>query len=107
MRAAELSSLLRARIEARIEGQNAQLLHSMERSAKTQLRLQQLVEGFSVIALSYYLLSLAKLVLEGAEKHWHGFDAKLLIALLVVPTLLAIWLALRALKHRVLGEGVG
>lgn len=32
VRAAELSSLLRAPIEARIEGQNAQLLHSMERS---------------------------------------------------------------------------
>lgn len=105
VRAAELSSLLRARIEARIEGQNAQLLRSMERSAKTQLRLQQLVEGFSVIALSYYLLSLTKLVLEGAEMHWQGLDPKAAIALLVGPTLLATWLALRVLKHRVLGNG--
>lgn len=107
VRAAELSSLLRARIETRIESQNAQLLLSMERSAARQLRLQQLVEGFSVIALGYYLLGLAKYVLSGTKHIGPHFDADLVIALLVVPTLLALWLGLRALKHRVLAEGEG
>jgi hypothetical protein len=34
------------------------LLRSMERSSSLQLRLQQLVEGLSVVALSYYGISL-------------------------------------------------
>ena len=107
VRAAELSSLLRARIEARIEGQNAQLLHSMERSASLQLRLQQLVEGLSVVALSYYLLGLANYLFKGAEHIWPGFDAAMVLTVLVVPTLLGVWWIVRVIKHRVLGEDVG
>ena len=103
VRAAELSSLLRARIEARIEGQNAQLLHSMERSAKTQLRLQQLVEGFSVIALSYYLLGLTGYLLKGGEHFWPRLDAVAVLTLLVVPTVLGVWFIVRVMKHRLLG----
>ena len=53
-RAADLTALLRARIETRIENQNAQLLESMERRAEAQLRLQQLVDesgGFGCFLL--------------------------------------------------------
>lgn len=103
VRAAELSSLLRARIEARIEGQNAQLLHSMERSASLQLRLQQLVEGLSVVALSYYLLGLAGYLFKGAEHILPGLDAALVLTVLVVPTLLGVWWIVRVMKHRLLG----
>lgn len=104
LRASQLSSLLRARIDTRIESQNAELLRSMEESSSLQLRLQQLVEGFSVVAISYYLLSLVGYALKGARHEWPGIDPELAVAILVVPTVLAIWLGLRFLKKRVLGS---
>ena len=103
LRASQLSSLLRARIDTRIENQNAELLRSMESSSRLQLRLQQLVEGFSVVAISYYLLSLVGYALKGAAHRWPAIDPELAIAILVLPTMLAIWLVLRLVKKRVLG----
>ena len=76
----------------------------MEESSSLQLRLQQLVEGFSVVAISYYLLSLVGYALKGAKHEWPGIDPELAVAILVVPTVLAIWLGLRFLKKRVLGN---
>ncbi|TIX51442.1 DUF3422 domain-containing protein [Alteraurantiacibacter aquimixticola] len=103
-RASRLASLLRARINTRIENQNARLLRSMERSSSLQLRLQQLVEGLSVVALSYYLIGLVGYVLKGMSHSWPGLDPELVMAVLVVPVVLGVWLALRVVKTRVLGE---
>jgi len=104
LRASQLSSLLRARIETRIENQNAKLLRSMEHSTSMQLRLQQLVEGLSVVALTYYLIGLAGYVLKGAEHRWPGLDAPMVLAALVLPVGLAVWLTIRMLKRRLLGH---
>ena len=102
VRAAQLTSLLRARIETRIENQNAQLLASMERSSALQLRLQQLVEGLSVVAVSYYALGLLDKLLGGLEGVLPGMSGKAATAVLVVPVLLLTLLALRLMKKRVL-----
>lgn len=103
-RAGNLASLLRARISTRMENQNGRLLRSMERSATMQLRLQQLVEGLSVVALSYYLIGLVGYVLKGLAHLSPGVDPELVTGLLVVPVVLAVWLALKSLKTRLLGE---
>lgn len=102
LRAAQLTSLLRARIETRIENQNARLLASMERSSALQLRLQQLVEGLSVVAVSYYVLGLFEKVLGGLEEVLLGMSGEIVVALLVVPVLLLSWLVLRLMKKRIL-----
>lgn len=52
------TSLLRTRVELSIEAQNQTLLASMNRRSHLQLRLQQTVEGLSVVAISYYVLAL-------------------------------------------------
>lgn len=104
LRANQLSSLLRARISTRIENQNAGLLRSMEQSSSLQLRLQQLVEGLSVVAVSYYFLGLVGYALKGAAHRWPSIDAEMAIGILVLPTMLAVWLALHAIKRRVLGR---
>ncbi|MCW1402933.1 DUF3422 domain-containing protein [Novosphingobium sp. MW5] len=54
----EFAALLRTRVETRIERQNAMVLVSMERNSERQLRLQQLVEGLSVVAISYYAIGI-------------------------------------------------
>lgn len=104
VRAEQLSSLLRARIETRIENQNAQLLHSMERSIAMQVRLQQLVEGLSVVALSYYLIGLVRIFLEGLPPERLPLSINALVGWLVIPVVLGVWATMRLLKRRVLSS---
>ncbi|MEE9339741.1 MAG: DUF3422 domain-containing protein [Methylococcaceae bacterium] len=50
--------LLRTRVDITIERQNQALLTSMDSRAKTQLRLQETVEGLSIVAITSYVVSL-------------------------------------------------
>ncbi len=59
------TGLLRARVDLSIQEQNQDLLSSMNRRSQLQLRLQQTVEGLSVVAISYYLVSLLGFVYQG------------------------------------------
>ena len=52
------TELLRTRINLKLEQQNQQLLASMDRRARLQLNMQQMVEGLSLVAISYYALQL-------------------------------------------------
>jgi len=52
------TELLRTRINLKLEQQNQQLLASMDRRAKLQLNMQQIVEGLSLVAISYYAVQL-------------------------------------------------
>lgn len=101
-RTTQFVSLFRTRIETRIENQNGRLLASMERNAARQLRLQQVVEGLSVVAVSYYALALLDKVLEGIKGHVKGLDVDIVSALLVPVILLSVWLALHRMKRRIL-----
>jgi uncharacterized membrane-anchored protein len=99
----QLASLLRARVDTHIENQNAQLLRSMERSISSQVRLQRLVEGLSVIALSYYLLSLIKFALYAVPVSVTQVSHEFIIGVLVIPVLAGVWYAMHLLKKRLLG----
>ena len=44
------------RVDVALEEQNRDLLQSMDRRVQLQLRLQQTVEGLSVVAISYYVM---------------------------------------------------
>ncbi|SLK07412.1 DUF3422 domain-containing protein [Novosphingobium mathurense] len=101
-RTAQFVSLFRTRIETRIENQNGRLLASMERNATRQLRLQQLVEGLSVVAVSYYALGLLAKLLEGVESVVPGLHAHFLTALMVPFVLAAVWLGIHHMKRRIL-----
>ncbi|NIY97404.1 DUF3422 domain-containing protein, partial [Salipiger sp. HF18] len=57
-RAMRAGELLRTRVEVTRSAQNQELLASMDRRADMQLRLQHTVEGLSVVAISYYAVSL-------------------------------------------------
>jgi uncharacterized membrane-anchored protein len=102
-RTAQVLSLLRTRIDTRIENQNGRLLASMERSASRQLRLQQVVEGLSVVAVSYYALGLVGKVLEGAEVLAPGLHAHVVTAVLAPLVVAGTWAAIHRMKRRILG----
>jgi len=57
-RIARTSDLLRTRVDIVTEGQNQQLLAKLTRGQELQLRLQTTVEGLSIAAISYYVVSL-------------------------------------------------
>lgn len=62
---ARTADLLRTGIQFDLEQQNRDLLQSMDRRAKMQLRLQQTVEGLSVAAISYYVVGLITYLAKG------------------------------------------
>ncbi|MDP1531638.1 DUF3422 family protein [Rhodoferax sp.] len=57
-RVARASGLLRTRVDIATEVQNQQLLEKLTRGQELQLRLQSTVEGLSIAAISYYVISL-------------------------------------------------
>ncbi len=57
-RVARVTQLLSTRVDITRERQNQALLASMNRRARLQLRLQQTVEGLSIAAVTYYIVSL-------------------------------------------------
>jgi uncharacterized membrane-anchored protein len=57
-RISNTSQLLRTKVDIMIERQNQRLLSSMALRAKMQLRMQQMVEGISMVAITYYAASL-------------------------------------------------
>jgi uncharacterized membrane-anchored protein len=57
-RVSNASQLLRTRVDIIIERQNQGLLTSMALRAKMQLRMQQMVEGISMVAITYYAASI-------------------------------------------------
>ena len=56
-----LGDLLQARVQVEMEEQNAEILKSLNSRADAQVKIQRAVEGLSIIAITYYLLSLLKL----------------------------------------------
>ena len=77
--------------------QNQKLLESMDRRADLQLRLQHTVEGLSVVAISYYAVSLASYALLPFAEALH-LPKSALTAGLVPLVILAVWFMLRRIK---------
>ena len=63
-RISRTSELLHLRLQLSLETQNQELLTSMDRRSGLQLRLQKTVEGLSVIAMTYYSISIIKLLIQ-------------------------------------------
>lgn len=103
-RAARFAALLRTRVETRIENQNARLLRSMEQSARLQFRLQQLVEGLSVVALSYYAVSLLGYVLKGVKEWNHALPVPVILALATPLVMIGVAVTTHKLKDRLIGH---
>jgi uncharacterized membrane-anchored protein len=97
-RAQRAGDLLRTRVDVERSAQNQTLLASMDRRADLQLRLQETVEGLSIVAISYYAVNLV-LNLAGPVYKAVGWG-KVEAAALVTPfVLLAVWWMLRRIKR--------
>jgi uncharacterized membrane-anchored protein len=93
-RAAWTSELLRTRIDIALAKQNRDLLESMNTRTQLQLRLQQTVEGLSVVAISYYAVALIGYLAAPA----HAYKEWVMVA--AVPAVFAgAWLFARRLRQ--------
>ena len=70
-RIARTSQLLRTRVDIELERQNQEVLSQMNRRAKLQLRLQETVEGLSVVVLTYYGSQLVQYLAKGSKELHH------------------------------------
>lgn len=101
-RAGWASGLIRTRIDASVQKQSRDLLDSMDRRAQLQLRLQQTVEGLSIAAISYYVISLLHYQFEALEPML-PFDVAVCAAIATPIVILLLWTAL-AVSHRRIGH---
>lgn len=92
-------SLLHSWIDVELERQNRDLLAARNNRARLQLRLQQTVEGLSVAAISYYVVSLLAYWLKGIPALHEVVASGLAITVLVPVVVLVIWWTVRRIKH--------
>jgi uncharacterized membrane-anchored protein len=98
-RAERAANLLRTRVDVANQAQNVEVLKAMDRRAALQLRLQETVEGLSVVAISYYAVNLAAGVF-GPIAEPAGLGKAELLALLTIPVVVVVWFMVRRIRAR-------
>jgi uncharacterized membrane-anchored protein len=103
-RVAQTSALLSTRVDIVREKQNHELLDSMNRRARLQLRLQQTVEIISVVPITYYVVGLVGYGSKALHAAGSAIEPEIVegIAIPIVAGLV-IWVVRRA-HHRIAGE---
>ena len=90
-RAAWTSELLRTRIDIALAKQNRDLLSSMDQRTRLQLRLQQTVEGLSIVAISYYLVALIGYVIAAIPGVRKDIGIAVTVPMVVALVTLSVW----------------
>ncbi len=98
-RARRAGELLRTRVDVERSAQNQALLASMDRRADMALRLQHTVEGLSVVAISYYAVSLAAYALYPLTTAL-DISKGSLTALITLPVVGLVWLGVRRIRKK-------
>jgi uncharacterized membrane-anchored protein len=93
-------ALLRTRVDIAREQQNQQLLTKLAEGQALQLRLQHTVEGLSIAAISYYVVSLVLYGAKGGKALGLPLEPELLAGVTVPLALWGVWrLTRRARKQ--------
>jgi uncharacterized membrane-anchored protein len=98
-RAGRAAELLRTKVDVERSAENQKLLESMDRRADLALRLQHTVEGLSVVAISYYAVSLASYAVYPFTEEF-GLSKNLSLAILTPLVLGAVWMMLRRVRQK-------
>lgn len=98
------SALLRTRVDIATEAQNQTLLEKLTRGQELQLRLQTTVEGLSIAAIAYYVVSLILYVGKAGKAAGLPVNPELLAGALIPLVLLGIWWGTRQLHKKLHAE---
>ncbi|MBH3359259.1 DUF3422 domain-containing protein [Pseudomonas guariconensis] len=96
---ANLGDLLQARVQVEMEEQNAEILRSLNARADAQVKIQRAVEGLSIIAITYYLLNLFKLLYGGLNVLGAGLTAREALLGMAVPVILLLGMILLRIRR--------
>lgn len=103
---ARAADLLRTRVDVELEQQNRDLLRSMNERTRLQLRLQSTVEGLSVAAIGYYVVSLFGYLAKGAHDVGLPVEPSFASAVFVPVAVAAVWVVIRNIRrHHLKREG--
>jgi uncharacterized membrane-anchored protein len=97
------NDLLRTRVGIVQEQQNRRILESLNTRAAQQLRLQQAVEGLSVVAISYYSIGLVSYAGKALKAAGLPLNPDVLTGVMIPVLVAAVWLGLRRM-HRQVGS---
>ncbi len=98
------SALLRTRVDIATETQNQQLLAKLTRGQELQLRLQTTVEGLSIAAISYYVVSLLLYGAKAAKSAGAPIDPEITVGALIPLVLWGVWRTTRRIHQRLRGK---
>jgi uncharacterized membrane-anchored protein len=99
-RAIRTGDLLRTTVDVERQGQNQELLTSMNRRANLQLQMQKTVEGLSIVAISYYATGLVLYVLAPFSMMFEV--PKGILTACVAPIVVGlVYLALRRIRRQI------
>jgi uncharacterized membrane-anchored protein len=90
-RISRASSLLRTRVDIATEEQNRQLLEQLTRGQELQLRLQTTVEGLSIAAITYYVISLLLYAAKAAKEAGLPLNPEMAVGAAVPVVLWGVW----------------
>ncbi len=101
---ARATKLLSTRVDIAREQQNQTLLESMNRRAKTQLRLQATVEGLSVAAMTYYVVGLIGIMSEGLKEFGLPLEKSVVMGASIPLVAMIAFLGVRQLRKKISRE---
>ncbi len=100
-RIARTNDLLRTRVGIVQEQQNRRILESLNTRAAQQLRLQQAVEGLSVVAISYYSIGLFSYAGKALKAAGVPINPDVATGLVIPVLIVLVWLGLRRMHSQV------
>ena len=103
-RVARASALLRTRVDIATELQNQQLLAKLTRGQELQLHLQTTVEGLSIAAISYYVVSLLLYGAKAMKAAGAPINPEMAAGALMPLVLWAVWSATRRIHKSVVAS---
>jgi uncharacterized membrane-anchored protein len=93
-------ALLRTRVDIATEAQNHQLLAKLTRGQELQLKLQSTVEGLSIAAISYYVISLLLYAAKAAQKAGLPVQPEIAAGAAVPLVLWGVWHTVRRIHDK-------
>jgi uncharacterized membrane-anchored protein len=99
-RVSRTSALLRTRVDIATESQNQVLLEKLTKGQALQLRLQSTVEGLSIAAISYYVVSLLMYGVKALKAAGLPIHPEVAVGALIPVVLWAVWRATRKIHDK-------
>ncbi len=103
-RVSRASALLRTRVDIAREQQNQRVLEAMNRRGRVQLRLQQTVEGLSVVVITYYGVSLVGVLAKAAKAAGVDWNPEVVMGIAVPFVAAAVFGGVRRVRRALEGD---